>query len=79
MDKLEAFLKRYLAGSEPALQASITYLWTQWNTQNDCSSPWSDCLAKRQAWEKLTKDWSKYLNSLGDLASNMVHFCQKTL
>lgn len=79
MDKLEAFLKRYLIHAEPALQASISYLWTQWNTQNDCSAPWIDCLAKREEWEKLAEDWSKSLNSLGDLASNMVHFCQKTL
>lgn len=79
MDKLEAFLKRYLDQAEPSLQAAITYLWTQWNTQNDCSVPWGDCLAKRPAWEKLATDWCKDLNSLGDLASNMVHFCQKTL
>lgn len=79
MDKLEAFLKRYLHHAEPVLQASITYLWTQWNTQNDCSNPWNDCLAKRQEWETLAENWCKNLNSLGDLASNMVHFCQKTL
>jgi len=79
MDKLEAFLKRYLTNAEPALQASISHLWTQWNTQNDCSRPWGDCMAKRQEWEKLAEDWCKSLNSLGDLASNMVHFCQKTL
>lgn len=79
MDKLEAFLKRYLHQAEPALQASITYLWTQWNTQNDCGIPWNDCLAKRQDWETLANVWCNHLNSLGDLASNMVHFCQKTL
>jgi uncharacterized repeat protein (TIGR03837 family) len=79
MDKLEAFLKRYLANAEPALQAPVTYLWTQWNSLNDCNQAWNDCLAKRQEWDRLAEDWCQRLNSLADLASNMVHFCQKTL
>jgi uncharacterized repeat protein (TIGR03837 family) len=77
--KLDAFLQLYLTGVKPELQASITELWHQWNRGSDCRQSWLTCLADVKSWQKHSGNWCHSLNSLGDLASNMVQFCQKTL
>ncbi|RYY75760.1 MAG: elongation factor P maturation arginine rhamnosyltransferase EarP [Gammaproteobacteria bacterium] len=79
MVKLDAFLHRYLNTLDTDTQDSIAELWHQWNRGEDCAEAWNSCLANLQNWQKHGQDWRHHLNSLGDLASNMVHFCQKTL
>lgn len=79
MLKLDAFLTLYLAGVNPPLQPSITQLWHHWNRGTDCSQSWNSCLADQPNWRKHSQNWCQTLNSLGDLASNMVQFCEKTL
>ena len=79
MVKLDAFLQHYLGGLDPITQDAITRLWHHWNHNQDCLDAWNTCLTNLQNWQKHGQKWRQHLNSLGDLASNMVHFCQKTL
>jgi len=79
MVKLDAFLQRYAQLLEGETRSAITQLWHQWNQGNDCTEAWNTCLTNLQNWQKHGQNWRQHLNSLGDLASNMVHFCQKTL
>lgn len=79
MLKLDAFLNHYLKDINSELQSSVTQLWHQWNSGNDCSQSWNACLADLLNWQKHSGNWCHSLNSLGDLASNMVQCCQKTL
>lgn len=75
MTKLDAFLQHYLEGLSPALQSSITELWHQWNQGLECGNSWNACLADLQNWQKHGQDWCQTLDSLGDLAANMVRSC----
>lgn len=75
MIKLDAFLQHYLEGLNPALQSSITALWHQWNQGLECGNSWNNCLTDLQNWQKHSQDWCQTLNSLGDLAANMVRSC----
>ena len=79
MIKLDAFLHRYAQTTDERTRDVTTRLWHQWNRGGDCTDAWNDCLANLQNWQKQCRSWREHLNSLGDLASNMVHFCQKTL
>lgn len=73
--KLDAFLQHYLAGVSPVLQSSITELWHQWNQGSDCAESWSACITDLQNWQKHGQNWCQALDSLGDLAANMVRSC----
>lgn len=75
MIKLNAFLGHYLEGLNPDLQDSITELWNQWNQGLGCGKSWNTSLADLQKWQGHSQAWSQTLNSLGDLASNMVRSC----
>ncbi|RZM29942.1 MAG: DUF2331 family protein, partial [Pedobacter sp.] len=79
MVKLDAFLTHYLKDADPALQRHLQTLWHHWNRGVDCGQDWNACLKNLQHWQKHSSNWCHHLNSLGDLASNMVQFCQKTL
>ena len=79
MVKLDAFLHRYAQTTDAQTSDLITRLWHQWNRGTDCTQAWNECLANLQNWQKHCQSWRQHLNSLGDLTSNMVHFCQKTL
>ena len=78
-DKLEAFLDKYTSHAPPALKTAIEDLHRQWNLGQDCSQEWNALMKQHQDWPIHAQNWVKQLNSLGNLASNMVQFCQKTL
>lgn len=75
MVKLDAFLNLYLKGAKPELQSSIAELWHQWNRGTDCSQSWNTCVTELRNWQKHSDNWCQRLNSLGDLASNIVRRC----
>lgn len=79
LTKLEAFLHLYLEEAPIELKEAVSGLFFQWNVGKDPSDNWSQCVSNLQNWQKHSLKWSQHLNSLGDLASNMVQFCQKTL
>lgn len=77
--KLNAFLDEYTKTMDPSLAQAIRQLWLAWNHEQDCAIDWNQTIERYQNWRKHSQNWAQHLNSLGDLASNMVHFCQKTL
>ncbi len=77
--KLNAFLDKYTQTMEPELAAEIRALWLAWNHEEDCAEAWKNTIVHYQNWCKHSQLWVQQLNSLGDLTSNMVQFCQKTL
>jgi len=77
--KLNVFLDEYTKALEPTQRDLIKQLWLAWNHEQDCAELWNQTLKHHQIWRKHSQNWSQQLNSLGDLASNMVQFCQKTL
>lgn len=77
--KLTAFLDKYTQTMEPELAAEIRALWLAWNHQKECAEAWKNTIAHHENWRKHSQHWVQHLNSLGDLTSNMVQFCQKTL
>ncbi|MET0357163.1 MAG: elongation factor P maturation arginine rhamnosyltransferase EarP [Cellvibrio sp.] len=76
MVKLDAFLQRYLQGLDPSTQAAITHLWYQWNQGDDCNNAWSAAMGSLANWQNHSRVWCQTLDSLGDLASNMVRSCK---
>jgi uncharacterized repeat protein (TIGR03837 family) len=72
MIKLDAFLQHYLKDLKPVLKDSITQLWHTWNRNEDCCAAWDSCLLNLPSWRKHGQNWCSTLDSLGDLASNMV-------
>ena len=77
--KLDAFLARFLAGAPENLGRPLTSFWQEWNSGTDCAPAWNQCVLQLESWQTYCKDWRNSLNSLADLVSNMVQFCQKTL
>jgi hypothetical protein len=75
MIKLNAFLHRYTEGLKPELKDAITQLWHNWNRGSDCTSAWNLCIANSDSWLEHSQNWCAQLDSLGDLASNMVRCC----
>jgi len=75
MVKLDAFLKLYLHHVDKALESPVTQLWHHWNRGYDCCESWNACIKELQNWQKQSNNWCQHLNSLGDLASNMVRSC----
>lgn len=77
--KLEAFIEKYAICLTSAQYDAVKSLWMAWNTKSDIKSEWNqyvkECIESKISHET----WVKHLNSLGDLAGNMVQFCQKPL
>ncbi|MFO1387611.1 elongation factor P maturation arginine rhamnosyltransferase EarP [Cellvibrio sp.] len=77
--KLDAFLNLYLDQAPAELAPAIAELWRDWNQAKDVRKSWEACVSQLKNWQTHSQNWCQHLNSLGDLASNMVQFCQKTL
>lgn len=75
MIKLDAFLQRYTQRLNPELKDAITQLWHNWNRGSDCTSAWNTCMANNSDWLEHSQNWCNQLDSLDDLASNMVRCC----
>ena len=82
--KLDAFLDIYLAGLDPATAEALRRFWWAWN-QHDTPT----AVSVRAAWEVLqprwqrlaehAEAWSARLAGTGDLAGNLMQFCDKRL
>lgn len=77
--KLKAFLQQYLEDADEPLKALIGKLFYDWNLQSPCSTSWSNILTFLDNWRQYSTFYQEKLNSLPDLAANMVQFCKKTL
>ena len=77
--KLDAFLDRYCAGLDPGLTQTLRTAWHAWNGSLDTSLTVADwhLLQKNQRQLKLhAEKWAIALRESGDLASNLVQFCE---
>lgn len=89
--KLEAFLEKYCrspgsaAIDDPSsaideeLAEVIRLFWFAWNRGEDCEQHWKRLFERYAEWREYSQIWTRYLGSAPDLATNLVHFCQKLL
>ncbi|QET01101.1 elongation factor P maturation arginine rhamnosyltransferase EarP [Cupriavidus pauculus] len=81
--KLDAWLARFArAGVAPETAAAMTGLCHAWNAYDDYADParqvaaWEAFRAQLPALAKGTDRWQRQLQHLGDLAANLVSFCE---
>ena len=74
--KLDAFLTRYTAALPSADAGAITTFWHAWNGKPDALD-WSAFIAAAPALRTRAPAWEQSLLHLGDLAANLVAFCEK--
>lgn len=79
LTKLGAFLDQYTKAMDAPCASLVRQLWLSWNQEQDCAEAWSHVAAQYPNWRQHHQYWVNHLKSLGDLASNLVQFCQKTL
>jgi uncharacterized repeat protein (TIGR03837 family) len=77
--KLDAFLDIYCAGLPGETAAAMRALWTAWNRGQGAGAAWGDFWRQRAELEAHARSWADQLPQGGDLASNLVHFCQDRL
>lgn len=78
LDKLEAFLARYLAAAEPALAEPLRAFWQAWNAADQggkaLAGSWRRLEAGRAVWALHARRWCAELAAQRDLAAGLVHF-----
>ena len=70
--KLDAFLDRYLDGTDSALRDTVIHFWTAWNRGLDLSPAWIDWVDGLPALQRHAQHWARRLQSRTDLASQLV-------
>lgn len=75
--KIQAFLDLYCAGLDPGFAQPLRRFWQLWNEDGDAGPAWASFWAQRDQWRRQTADWQIKMNAIGDLASNMVKFCNE--
>ncbi|RYE53797.1 MAG: elongation factor P maturation arginine rhamnosyltransferase EarP, partial [Sphingobacteriales bacterium] len=79
MEKLNAFLELYLKKADLGLSEEILRLWRNWNQEENVADAWKLCVKNYQTWLNHSQSWPNYLESLGDLAENIVRDSQKIM
>lgn len=80
LEKLDAFLSRYLAAAPAPLAAATTAFWHAWNGDgNPLPVAWPAFLTELQAIRSHQLAWKRHLQDLGNLAGNLVKFCESRL
>lgn len=74
LDKLTAFLNRYLADAPAEVATSIAPMMQVWNQGGALAPAWQALLANRMALTEHARQWREKLIELGDLATNLVRF-----
>ena len=77
LDKLNAFMQRYLANMPKELAESVRRFWLNWNTDAELAQSWQDFVALLPQISDFNRHWRTQLLANGDLASNLVHFVEK--
>ena len=72
-DKLDAFLRRFLADAEPTLAASVRSLWQAWNTPGPVLPTWP----ADAPWRELCEAWRSKLWTQADLATQLLGFVRE--
>lgn len=74
--KLDAFLARYTPALSEPDAATLTAFWHAWNGTPALLN-WSDLVAAAPRLRARAAPWERSLVQLGDLAANLVAFCEK--
>lgn len=77
--KLEAFLALYCKDLDSASAATVCTFWREWNREQSLADAWPRLLAAMPVLEGHARHWSEGLACQADLASQLVHFCEKRL
>lgn len=79
LEKLRAFLDHYCAGLPEDASAAVRALWQAWNRGEGAGSAWGEFWRQRAVLEAHARRWADDLPVPGDLASNLVHFCDNLI
>lgn len=77
--KIEAFLDLYCAGLEPQAAEALRTYWVAWNEDRDSASAWPAYRRRLAQLHLHAERWTEVLAAPGDLAGNLVRFCEKQL
>lgn len=77
--KLDAFLARYCEGLPADPAQAVTRLWRAWNGRGDVAEAWSAFADALPPLAGHARAWSGKIATLGDLAGNLVQFCESRL
>lgn len=75
--KIEALLNLYRANLDERHVQILQRCWRAWNAGGPLGDIWSEFWAARERWLALSADWQTQLDRVGDLASNLVNFCNE--
>ncbi|MBF7729245.1 elongation factor P maturation arginine rhamnosyltransferase EarP [Pseudomonas sp. N040] len=79
LEKLEAFLQRYLPGLSGPAATALGQFWQAWNSALPAGESWA---ALQTHWPELRRhalDWSARQAAQRDLAAGLAHFCTNWL
>jgi uncharacterized repeat protein (TIGR03837 family) len=77
--KLDAFQAEYTRDMSAPLRSASGNLWHAWNGEGDIAAAWQDFIARRDEAAAHALNWEQKLAQPGDLASNLVRFCQNRI
>jgi uncharacterized repeat protein (TIGR03837 family) len=77
--KIEAFLNLYCAGLPSETATDLRMFWQAWNAEEPRVPDWHALTRHWPTLARLACTWTEHLGSLGDLATNLVHFCREKL
>ena len=75
--KLDALYDIYSAGLAPAAADAVRAMWHGWNHQTDVGASWDGWCQQRASIDSQAVEFARRLEAIGDLASNLLHFCRK--
>lgn len=75
LEKLDAFLARYVAGMSANCATVAVDLFQAWNSKGDLRQAWHDFLAVRSEIASYNRCWAESLAGKPDLADALVKFC----
>lgn len=77
--KLDAFLQRYLADTDPALATAVATLQRAWNRGFSIAAAWTALEPSLVAWRRQATCWADRLAEQSDLAGRLVKFSKSAV
>lgn len=74
LEKVDAFLDRFLAGAAPELASVIRRVWLAWNSSGSLPPTWPEAVA----WRDHCEAWRDTLLGQTDLGSQLIQFTTET-
>ena len=72
LEKIQAFLGRYLEGADEALRDTVTAMWDAWNDHSELVPAWQAFVSQLPQIRKHAQAWCEHLAALPDLASQLL-------